>query len=464
MSPSLLAAHYRLAEHRPAGESRVAVYWADEPGGWGPALQVVTGHGAMLMDSVTVLLHRLGVAYEAIMNPIFDVHRNTAGDVLTIEPESGAISADAVEETWIHVQLSPSVNRAALANAERLLPGVLVDVCRVAADSVAMIATLNGLVEDLQADREDRYPGPDRQDVAALLCWLADGNFMVLGYQRCPVMDGIAAADESNSLGVLRDRKNTRRELTDDNKLLTLVQASVPSYLRYGAYPYIVVVRENGAAGVCRAPLYRPVHCRRHERRRAGDPGDCSPRSRGAGGGRPRPSHPGQLLLDVIQTVPRAELFALSSERLLAMAEAVVDLGSRRRTLLFVRADSLEHFVSCLVYLPRDRYTTAVRLEIEDILVREFGGTSLEFTARVTESPWALMHFMVRLGDNDSGPPGVDTSEENRVRIQGLLTEAARTWADRLIGAATDGAVDQSTARTLCDRFFRGLQTVRHAR
>ena len=31
---------------------------------------------------------------------------------------------------------------------------------------------------------------------------------------------------------------------------------------------------------------------------------------------------------------------------------AVVDLGSRRRTLLFLRADQLAHFVSCLVYLP----------------------------------------------------------------------------------------------------------------
>ncbi len=109
-----------------------------------------------------------------------------------------------------------------------------------------MIATLNGLVEELQANRGGRFPGPDRQDVAALLCWLADGNFMVLGYQRCLVDAGVAAADESSSLGVLHGRKNARRELTDDNKLLMLVQASVPSYLRYGAYPYIVVVRENG--------------------------------------------------------------------------------------------------------------------------------------------------------------------------------------------------------------------------
>jgi glutamate dehydrogenase len=450
LMPGLLAAHYRLAQHRPVGESRVAVYWADDPGGFGPALQVVTDHGAMLMDSVTVLLHRLGVAFLAIMNPVFDVHRSPAGDLVSVEPKSGG--HEAVEETWIHIQLSPSVNRDALATAERLLPGVLIDVCRVAADSAAMIATLNGLVEDLQADRDGRYPGPDRQDVAALLCWLADGNFMVLGYQRCLVQDGIAAADESNSLGVLRGRINARRELTDDDKLLMLVQASVPSYLRYGAYPYIVVVRENGDAGVVEHRfiglftvaamnadvLEIPVIARRV--REALELADRDP------------SHPGQLLLDVIQTVPRSELFALSSERLLAMAEAVVDLGSRRRALLFVRADPLEHFVSCLVYLPRDRYTTAVRLEIEDILVREFGGTSLEFTARVTESPWALIHFMVRLADG-SALPGVDTSDENRIRIQGLLSEAARTWADRLIGAATEGAVDQSTAEHYATAF-----------
>ena len=78
---------------------------------------------------------------------------------------------------------------------------------------------------------------------------------------------------------------------------------------------------------------------------------------------------------------------------------AVVDLGSRRRTLLFLRADQLGHFVSCLVYLPRDRYTTAVRLEMQDILVRELGGVSIDYAARVSESPWAVVHFTVRLPD-----------------------------------------------------------------
>ncbi|MGD1112202.1 MAG: NAD-glutamate dehydrogenase domain-containing protein, partial [Mycobacterium sp.] len=168
------------------------------------------------------------------------------------------------------------------------------------------------------------------------------------------------------------------------------------------------------------------------------------------------PVHPGQLLLDVIQTIPRPELFTLSAERLFAMAKAVVDLGSQRRALLFLRADRLQYFVSCLVYVPRDRYTTAVRLQIEDILVREFGGTRLEFTARVSESPWALMHFMVRLPED---APLVDISEDHRVRIQGLLSEAARTWSDRLIGAAMDGSISHADAEHYADAFSEAYKS-----
>ena len=172
------------------------------------------------------------------------------------------------------------------------------------------------------------------------------------------------------------------------------------------------------------------------------------------------PVHPGQLLLDVIQTVPRPELFMLSAERLLTMAKAVVDLGSQRRALLFLRADRLQYFVSCLVYVPRDRYTTSVRLQIEDILVREFGGTRLEFTARVSESPWALMHFMVRLPEGDTVSAPVDVSEANRIRIQGLLSEAARTWADRLIAAASTGPIGYAKAEHYAGAFSEAYKQV----
>ncbi|BBX74373.1 NAD-glutamate dehydrogenase [Mycobacterium shinjukuense] len=459
ITPALLGAHCRLGQHRPAGESRVAVYSADDPAGFGPALQVVAEHGNMLMDSVTVLLHRLGVGYTAMMTPVFEVRRGSTGDLLRVEPKADDRSPYA-GEAWIHVQLSPSVDRKALAEVERLLPKVLADVQRVATDAAAMITTLSELAEVVDSDPEGHYRAPDRQEVAALLRWLGDGNFLLLGYQPCRVDDGQVIGEGSSGLGVLRGRTGSRPRLTDDSKLLVLAQARVGSYLRYGAYPYAIAIREYVDGDSVVEHRFVGLFTVAAMNADVLEIPTVSPRVREAlalAGS--DPSHPGQLLLDVIQTVPRPELFTLSAERLLTMAKAVLDLGSQRRALLFLRADRLQFFVSCLVYVPRDRYTTAVRLQIEDILVREFGGTRLEFTARVSESPWALMHFMVRLPE-DSAPGSVDVSEANRVRIQALLSEAARTWSDRLISAAGTGSVGYADAEHYATAFSEAYKQV----
>ena len=445
MSPALVDAHLRLGRQRTLGDTRVAVYGEDDPAGFGPALQIVTDNASMLMDSVTVLLHRLGVAYKAIMNPVFRARRGPSGELLAIEPASDAPFGDGIDETWIHVQLAESVDPKAVAEVRRLLPSVLADARQVALDSKSMAATLVSLAAELDSDIGGRFPGSDRKDVAALLRWLADGHFVLLGYQRCQVRNGESSADPSSRLGVLRLRTDVLPQLTASDDLLVLAQATMSSYLRYGAHPYIVVVREHSGEGavehrfvglftvaamnanVLEIPLIS---------RHVNDALAMAHRD---------PSHPGQLLLDIIQTIPRSELFALSAKELLDMAMAVVDLGSRRRTLLFLRADQLAHFVSCLVYLPRDRYTTAVRLEMQDILVRELGGVSIDYAARVSESPWALVHFTVRLPEG-SRQQDIDVSLENESRIQDLLTEAARTWGDRLLGAVKTGSISQAEA------------------
>src|SRR5258708_34135309 len=89
-SPVLVAAHCRLGQHRALGETLVAVYAEDDPAGFGPAPQIVTDNASMLMDSVTVLLHRLGGAYKAIMNPGVRVGRGPRGDLRGVEAPGDA--------------------------------------------------------------------------------------------------------------------------------------------------------------------------------------------------------------------------------------------------------------------------------------------------------------------------------------------------------------------------------------
>ena len=435
-----MAAHQRLARRRRPGETLVAV----SPDGVVPALQIVTDEATTLLDSVTVLLHRLGIGFSSLTHPVLAVRRDADGVLLEVAADDGPPVPGTVAESWIHVALVPPVDRHALDEAVRMLPLVVADARQVADDSPALTARLRDLAAAMDADTGVRFAGPDRADVADLLRWLSEGNFVLLGAQRCTVGAGQASAQESSRLGVARLRTEVLPELTGDGGLLVLAQATMPSFLRYGAYPYIVAVREQPGiehrfVGLFTASarnanvLDIPLVSRRVQdalETAAGDPG-----------------HPGQLILDVISTIPRAELFTRSAQQLLAMARAVIDLGSRRRALLFLRADELGYFVSCLVYLPRDRYTTAVRLGMQDILTQQFGGTGIDYTARVSESPWAAVHFTVRLPDS-AAPHSIDTSEENRLRIQDLLTSVARTWADRLLGAVSDtaGTLDPAVA------------------
>ena len=247
MGPGLVTAHHRLGRHRPVGDTRVAVYGADDPGGFGPALQIVTDYTPMVMDSVTVLLHRFGVSYTAIMNPVFRVRRSPAGELLDMRPPADVgASREGVDECWIHVAARtgrPTARRSPRSRSS--CPVCWPTRVRSRSTPVGWQRQCAGWRTNSTADPGGRFPGRDRKDVAALLRWLADGHFILLGYQRCSVSDGRASVDLASRLGVLRLRQDVLPQLTHNNDLLVLAQATIPSYLRYGAYPYIVVVREQ---------------------------------------------------------------------------------------------------------------------------------------------------------------------------------------------------------------------------
>jgi glutamate dehydrogenase len=81
------------------------------------------------------------------------------------------------------------------------------------------------------------------------------------------------------------------------------------------------------------------------------------------------------------------------------------------------------------VYLPRDRYTTAVREKVTQILKRELGGQSVEYTARVSESLLARLHIVVR------PPADGSLGEVDAADLERRLAEAARSWRDDFVSA-----------------------------
>ena len=86
-------------------------------------------------------------------------------------------------------------------------------------------------------------------------------------------------------------------------------------------------------------------------------------------------SHDGKALQRILDTFPRDELFQIDEQQLFETALGILHLQQRPRIALFVLRDPFERFVTCLVYLPRDRYTAEARRRITTILEQAFNGT-----------------------------------------------------------------------------------------
>ena len=104
-------------------------------------------------------------------------------------------------------------------------------------------------------------------------------------------------------------------------------------------------------------------------------------------------SHDGKALLHILETFPRDELFQIGEDELYDIALGILHLQERQRVALFVRRDPFERFVSCLVYVPRDRYNTALRERMQEILAALVQRhASRAFDVSVGDSPLARVH------------------------------------------------------------------------
>jgi glutamate dehydrogenase len=75
-------------------------------------------------------------------------------------------------------------------------------------------------------------------------------------------------------------------------------------------------------------------------------------------------SHSGKTLLNVLEHYPRTELFQADEDELFESALAVLQLQERPRVRALPRRDRFDRFVSVLVFVPRDRYSSDLRERI----------------------------------------------------------------------------------------------------
>jgi len=135
-------------------------------------------------------------------------------------------------------------------------------------------------------------------------------------------------------------------------------------------------------------------------------------------------SHLGKALAHILETYPRDELFQISTDELDEIANGILQLGERQRFRLFIRRDPFERFVSCLIYVPRENYTTELRRRFQSILLKAFDGSSADFDVLLTDAVLARIHMTVRT--TPGRIPEYDRRDVERrlkVRMQDLMED-----------------------------------------
>ncbi|MEW1801289.1 NAD-glutamate dehydrogenase [Streptomyces virginiae] len=454
--------HYRLAENRPQGTANVRVHTPTvEENGWTSShsvVEVVTDDMPFLVDSVTNELSRQGRGIHVVIHPQVVVRRDVTGKLIEIlGPDCDAHGPrtarphDSLVESWIHVEIDRETDRADLKQINADLLRVLSDVRESVEDWEKMrdaaLRIAEGLPDEPTAPDLREY---ELEEARELLRWLADDHFTFLGYREYNLVDGDSlAAVPGTGLGILRSDPHhsgkddghpvspsfnrlpaDARAKAREHRLLVLTKANSrstvhrPSYLDYvGVKKFDAdgnVIGERRFLGLFSSAAYtesvRRVPVIRRKVAEVLERAGFSPSS-----------HDGRDLTQILETYPRDELFQTPVDQLQSIVTSVLYLQERRRLRLYLRQDEYGRYYSALVYLPRDRFTTGVRLRLMDILREELGGISVDFTAWNTESILSRIHFVIRVPQGTELPVLTDGDVE---RIEGRLVEAARSWAD----------------------------------
>ncbi|MEV7005774.1 NAD-glutamate dehydrogenase [Streptosporangium sp. NPDC051022] len=455
-------AQRQLAEKRPQGRALVRAYTPSlEEHGWDPGrsiVEVVTDDMPFLVDSVTMELNRHEITTHLVIHPQMRVHRDVTGKLLGRGGEEAG--GQECVESWMHFEIDRQTDPAVLKKLESDLQRVLEDVRYAVEDCDKMRALAVQTAEDVSVN-----PPPldlaGVEDSLELMRWLADGHFTFLGYREYRLEEGEQGDTlrpvPGTGLGILRHDQagsksfaalppELRAKAREKQQMLIITKANTRATVHRTAYLDYVGVKLFDAEGEVvgeRRFLGLYTHVAYSEsisripvlRRKLAEVLDLA--------GLEPDSHDGKDLIEILETFPRDELFQTSVEQLLPIALGVLRLRERKQVKVFLRPDDYGRYISFLIYLPRDRYTTKIRIRMQEILLKAVGGTSSDYSAMIGESALARLHVVVR---GERGRPlsaeGLDVEE-----LETGLAAATRSWDDDLATAITELSSDDEAPR-----------------
>lgn len=432
------------AQQRKKGEAKIRVYNPrPEEFGWKSShtiVEIINDDMPFLVDSVTSAIGLLEAEVFLVIHPMIRVERDGKGKLKTLFEDIEGEGRESV----MQLQISEQPAEQQVEFRDRL-EKVLQDVRLAVEDWQSMRGRMSDIISDLEKSPPS-IPDAEIKEGVAFLKWLNDDHFTYLGYREYRFegkgQKAVSKVLEDVGLGVLRDIAfqvfdglrnlgSLPAEIQDFVKksdLLRVTKANSRSSVHRAVHMDTVAIKTYDAKGnvvgerlfiglftsaaYSRSPRDIPLLQKKVD--------SLIERSGFAPG-----SHDGKALTHILESYPRDELFQSTEDELFDTAMGVLHLQERQRIALFLRRDPFERFVSCLVYVPRDRYDSTLRLRMQTIVAEAFKGTVSAFYTHLTDEALARLHIIVKTTRGEI--PDVDHAS-----LEHKLVEAGRSWVDRL--------------------------------
>lgn len=443
---------WSLIQTRAPNETKIRIYNPDfERHGWQTThtvVEVLTTDMPFLVDSLRMVVNRMGFeAHLVIHMGGLTVKRNDKNQVVQVLPRSTNPATDQKKGIFVEAPIFMEIDRqtdpAILEELHRNFDRVLEDNRAVVEDWPAMRERVRRAITELDEAPEVLDPA-EAEETKAFLQWIEDHHFTFLGIRDYELIEKghetILQPLPETGLGVLRPSlsKSTARsisamtpearELTLSSRALVMFKTNTEATVHRQAYTdYIGVKRFNKKGqvigemriiGLYTSAAYNtnPKHIPflRHKVAKVMNNSTLVPRS-----------HAGKVLLNILETLPRDDLIQASEDELLEIAMGIYYMQERRRIRMFARVDVYRRFISCLVYVPKERFNTELRQAMQHILEKSFNAEEITFSTWFSESVLARIHFIIRTNPQDE-------TQWDFKEIEQKLIEVGRSWNDEL--------------------------------
>ena len=448
----LVMHHLASAAKHKVGAPIITIYNPTaEKEGWDlghTVVEIITADKPFLIDSITAEINRLGFGVHMSIHPVMQVRRTAAGKLTDVlEPTLFGGDKGVVAESYVHLQIDEQPEMCHAEIRAGLLE-VLGDIDLAVRDWRSMRATLADLVDELETLTAS-LPLEEVSEVRDFLRWLHDDNFTFLGYREYEFAgtgtQARVTVAKNSSMGVLSDLSRVVfQELRDLAKmppevrsfvnrpdLLLVTKTDMRSRVHRPVQMDSIGIKRLDAKGrVVGQRIFVGLFTAGAYNRSARDIPLLRRKIQGTfdRASLPSSSHNGKTLLNILETFPRDELFQISSDQLLETSLGILRLQDRQKVSLFLRRDDFERFISCLIYVPRDRYSTDLRKKIQSQLEDVFTGSVTAHYAHLGDDALTRLHVVIKTTPGKI--PKYDLKD-----IEAGITELTRSWGDRLGGA-----------------------------